>query len=46
MKRTSNKRTRRKTELRKPRGRELPSQLAKGREFMKKYADTFRVLAK
>ncbi len=30
----------------KPRGRELQSQLAKGREFIKKYADTFRALAK
>jgi len=46
MKRTFKKRTRRKTALGKPRGRELQSQLAKGQEFMKKYTDTFRALAK
>ena len=46
MKRTFKKRTRRKTAPGKPLGRELQSQLAKGREYMKKYADTFRALAK
>jgi hypothetical protein len=46
MKRTFKKDTRHKTALGRPRGRELQSQLAKGREFMKKYADTFRALPK
>jgi hypothetical protein len=46
MKRTFKKRTRRKAALDKPRDRELQSHLARGREFMKKYADTFRALAK
>jgi hypothetical protein len=40
------KRTRRKTAPGKPSGRELQGQLAKGRKFMKNYADTFRALAK
>jgi hypothetical protein len=40
------KRTRRKTAPGMLRDRELQNQLAKGREFMKKYADTFRALAK
>ena len=46
MKPTFKKRARRKTVPGKPRGRELQSQLANGREFMKKHADTFRALAK
>jgi hypothetical protein len=46
MKPTSKKSARRKTAAAKPRSRELESQLATGREFMKKYADTFRALAK
>jgi hypothetical protein len=46
MKRTFRKRTRRKTAPGKPRGHELKSQLAKGREFMRKYAHVFRALAK
>lgn len=46
MKRTFRKRSRRKTATGKPKDRELQSQLAKGREFMKKYTDTFRALAK
>jgi hypothetical protein len=46
MKPTFEKRTRRKTTPGGPSDRELQSQLAKGREFMKKYADTFRTLAK
>jgi hypothetical protein len=46
MKRTFKKRKRVKTAPGKPKGRELQSQFAKGREFMKKYADTFRALAK
>jgi hypothetical protein len=46
MKRTSKKRTKSENPPRKPKGRELQSQLAKGRELMKKYADTFRALAK
>jgi hypothetical protein len=39
------KHARRKTAPSETRDRELQSQLAKGREFMKKYADTFRALA-
>jgi hypothetical protein len=46
MKPTFKKRTRRKTAPGSSRDRELQSQLAKGREFMEKYADTFRALAK
>jgi hypothetical protein len=46
MKRTFKKRTERKTAPGKPRGRELLGQLANGREFVKKYADTFRALAR
>ncbi len=46
MKRTIKKRARRKTAPGKPRGPELQSQIAEGREFIKKYADTFRSLAK
>jgi hypothetical protein len=45
MKPTSKKGTRRKTASAK-RSRELESQLAKGRKFMKKYAHTFRALVK
>jgi hypothetical protein len=46
MKRTPKKVTRSKTAPVKPQSRELESQLAKGRDFMKKYANTFRALAK
>ena len=46
MKPTTKKRTQRETAPSKRRDRDLQSQLAKGREFMKKYADTFRALAK
>jgi hypothetical protein len=46
MKRTPQKSTRRKIALRWSRDRELQGQLAKGREFVKKYAATFRALAK
>jgi len=46
MKPTFKRRTRRETPPGKPKGREVQGQLAKGREFIKKYADTFRTLAK
>jgi hypothetical protein len=46
MKRSSKKSARSTKAPDKPKDRELQSQLAKGREFMKKYADTFRSLAR